>query len=192
MINKDEEAVGKSSSADTKGGRKNDSASRKKVTPSSEKSLEIREIRKEEAEAGAELISRLKRLNGEFDPLLQTSKSLEADSLKTLKQAMESKNFVVLVAVQGKDKVVGVVKADFKDRVFYEPRKEGAIVEFYILPEFRRGSLGKDLLSAMVDELKKRGTVLITAEFPSQNEIAKKFYTKLGFRSLTNVYAKQY
>ena len=190
MINKDE-SVGKDTSVNTKG-VKGDSSSRKKVTPSSEKSPEIREIRKEEAEAGAELISRLKRLNGEFDPLLQTSKSLDADSLKALKQAMESKNFVILVAVQGKDKVVGLVKADIEDRVFYEPRKEGAIVEFYILPEFRRGSLGKDLMNAMVDELKKRGAVLITAEFPSQNEIAKKFYTKLGFRSLTNVYAKQY
>jgi ribosomal protein S18 acetylase RimI-like enzyme len=105
---------------------------------------------------------------------------------------MDNKESVVLVAVQGKDKVVGMVKADLADRIFYEPRREGAIVEFYILPEFRRGSLGKDLLYAMVDALKKKGAVLITGEFPSQNEIAKRFYSKLGFRSLTNVYARSF
>ncbi len=150
---------------------------------------EIREIKPDEAEHAAALIARLKRLNGEFDPLLKTSDRVEDYALKTIKSAMSNKDSVVLVATTG-NKIVGVVKADLIDRVFYEPRREGSIVEFYILPEYRRGSLGKDLLDAITSELKKRGAVLITAEFPSQNEIAKKFYTKLGFRSLTNVYAK--
>ena len=185
MINKEESGK---STADTRG--KN--GSRKGAKNGTVDGLEIREIRKEEAQGAADLIARLKRLNGEFDPLLKTSPSLDADSLKALKQAMDSKEYVVLVAVQSKDKVVGLVKADLEDRIFYEPRKEGAIVEFYILPEFRRGSLGKDLLYAMVDALKKKGAVLITAEFPSQNEIAKKFYSKLGFRAITNKYAKSF
>ena len=150
---------------------------------------EIREIKPDEAERAAVLIARLKRLNGEFDPLLKTSDRVEDYALKTIKSAMSNKDSVVLVATTS-NKIVGVVKADLIDRVFYEPRREGSIVEFYILPEYRRGSLGKDLLDAVASELKKRGAVLITAEFPSQNEIAKKFYTKLGFRSLTNVYAK--
>ena len=153
----------------------------------------IREIKRGEDENAGELIARLKRLNGEFDPLLKTSPNLDAEARSSIKTAMGNSGSVVLVAVQvDSGKVVGVVKADLVDRVFYEPRREGAIVEFYILPEFRRGDLGKRLLSAMVESLKAKGAVLITAEFPSQNEIAKKFYTKLGFRSLTNVYAKSY
>jgi ribosomal protein S18 acetylase RimI-like enzyme len=151
--------------------------------------LIIRELKKDETEKAAQLIARLKRLNGEFDPLLKTTDSLEKDALKAVEKAVTNNDSVVLVAVTGA-KFVGVVKADIKDRTFYEPRLEGAIVEFYILPEFRRGSLGKDLLSSMTERLKKKGAELITAEFPSQNEIAKRFYTKLGFRSLTNVYAK--
>jgi ribosomal protein S18 acetylase RimI-like enzyme len=151
----------------------------------------IREIRDGETEKGAELVARLKRLNGEFDPLLKTSDNVEADSLRSLKDAVSEKNNLVLVAFEG-PKLVGIVKAILRDRIFYEPRKEGAIVEFYILPEFRRGSLGRELFDAVVSRLEKRGAVLITAEFPSQNEIAKKFYTKLGFRSLTNVYARSY
>lgn len=149
----------------------------------------IREIRKNETAPAAQLVARLKRLNGEFDPLLKTTETLEEEARKAMDRTVSNPDSVVLVALS-RFKIVGLVKADIKDRTFYEPRKEGAIDEFYILPEFRRGSLGRDLLSSMTEALKKKGADLITAEFPSQNEIAKRFYTKLGFRSLTNVYAK--
>jgi ribosomal protein S18 acetylase RimI-like enzyme len=149
----------------------------------------IREIKRDEVVKAAQMVARLKRLNGEFDPLLKTTETLEEEARKVIEKSTSSSSSVVLVALTG-DKVVGVVKAEIKDRMFYEPRKEGAIDEFYILPEFRRGSLGRDLLSSISEKLKGKGAELITAEFPSQNEIAKSFYVKLGFRSLTNVYAK--
>jgi ribosomal protein S18 acetylase RimI-like enzyme len=151
--------------------------------------FQIREIKEGDMESAAELIARLKRLNGEFDPLLKTSEKAEADSLRILKETFRDNDHLVLVAVSG-SRVVGVAKAQLRDRIFYEPRMEGAIVELYIIPEFRRGSLGRDLFDMTVTSLRKKGAQLVTAEFPSQNEIAKKFYTKLGFRSLTNVYAK--
>jgi ribosomal protein S18 acetylase RimI-like enzyme len=169
-----------------------DSLAMKDAGPTAvESRVSIRSIRESEVQSAASLVARLKHLNGEFDPLLKTSSSVEADSQKILRQDLENENAVVLVAVED-TKVVGVVKAEVVDRIFYEPRKEGAIVEFYILPEFRRGSLGKDLLNAMVEALQKKGAELITAEFPSQNDIAKRFYSKLGFRAITNVYAKSY
>jgi ribosomal protein S18 acetylase RimI-like enzyme len=149
----------------------------------------IREIRKDEIGRAASLVARLKRLNGEFDPLLKTTDSLENEAQRAVERATSNSDSLVLVALVG-SKVVGIVKADLKDRTFYEPRREGAIDEFYILPEYRRGSLGRDLLSSISEKLKQKGAELITAEFPSQNEIAKRFYTKLGFRTLTNVYAK--
>lgn len=140
-------------------------------------------------EKAAELISRLKRLNGEFDPLLKTSRDLEEDSLRILKDRMTDNEYVILVA-ESDSKVVGVSKAAIRDRIYYEPRREGAIVELYIIPEFRRGNLGRALFDATVSSLKRKGAKLITAEFPSQNQIAHRFYTKMGYRSLTNVYAK--
>ena len=149
----------------------------------------IRTIKEEDVEKASELLARLKRLNGEFDPLLKTVDNVEKESERVLAQAMSSKNSVVLVAMD-REKIVGLVRGDVVDRTFYEPRKEGAIVEFYILPEFRRASLGMDLMTSMSERLRKKGANLITAEFPSQNEIAKNFYSKLGFRSLMNVYAK--
>jgi ribosomal protein S18 acetylase RimI-like enzyme len=153
--------------------------------------FEIRQISTGDIEGAADLISRLKKLNGEFDPLFRPSDRVDQDSLSILKRRISDKEYLILVAVS-QSKVVGVIKAAIRDRVYYEPRKEGAIVEFYIMPEFRRGKLGKQLFDSMVSALRKRGAELITAEFPSQNEIATKFYKKLGFRSLTNVYAKSH
>lgn len=149
----------------------------------------VRTIKNEDVQKASELLARLKRLNGEFDPLLKTVENVEKESERVLAQAMSSNNSVVLVAVD-REKIVGLVRGDVVDRIFYEPRKEGAIVEFYILPEFRRASLGMELMTSMIERLRKKGASLITAEFPSQNEIAKNFYRKLGFRSLMNVYAK--
>ena len=165
-----------------------DKAEGGKPSPS-DSGIVIREIRKEELGKAASLVARLKRLNGEFDPLLKTTDSLEGEAQSAVERVASNSDSLIMVALVG-SKVVGIVKADLKDRTFYEPRREGAIDEFYILPEFRRGSLGKDLLASIPEKLKGRGAELITAEFPSQNEIAKRFYTKLGFRSLTNVYAK--
>src|SRR5271169_6939377 len=81
--------------------------------------LVIREPKKDETEKASALISRLKRLNGEFDPLLKTTDSLEKEALKTLETAVSNSDSVVLVALTG-TKFVGVVKADIKDRTFYE------------------------------------------------------------------------
>lgn len=160
-----------------------------KTPKKSSQGFMIREIKRDEVGSAAELVSRLKKLNGEFDPLLKNSAEVNEESQRTLENALSEGESVVLVAVS-QSKIVGIVKADLRDRYFYEPRKEGAIIEFYILPEFRRGDLGRKLFETVISHLKKRGAELITAEFPSQNEIARKFYTKLGFRSLIEVYAK--
>lgn len=172
--------------------KKKNGLERKDMTTKTRKdasNIEIHEIRPNEMEGAADLIARLKRLNGEFDPLLKTSDKVNEDSVRILRERISDEDFIILVAVSG-SKVVGVIKAALRDRIYYEPRKEGAIVEFYIMPEFRRGKLGRQLFDSMVSALQKRGAELITAEFPSQNEIASKFYSKLGFRSLTNVFAK--
>jgi len=151
--------------------------------------IEIREIKAEEAVSAADLFSRLKRLNEEFDPHLRTSEKLDSDAFKNLKEKIGDKNNVILVAHSG-SKIVGVIKAGLKDRLYYEPRREGTIEEFYVMPEFRRGSLGVRLLDAMVAALKAKGAEFITAEFPTQNQIAHKFYTKHDFRPLASVYSK--
>ena len=155
------------------------------------KTIGIRALRQEDIDEACDLVVRLKRLNSEFDPLLKITPGIEREARRSVRESISDQNCVILVAFQkSTGKIVGLLKSMMRDRIFYEPRKEGLIIEFYILPEFRRESLGQVLIASMVKNLEKRGADLIAAEFPSQNEIAKKFYTKLGFRSLTNVYAK--
>jgi ribosomal protein S18 acetylase RimI-like enzyme len=151
----------------------------------------IRELRENDdiAQATA-LIARLKRLNSEFDPLLKTAEDLAAETRKTLSRSMKDKDNTIILVATSNGRLVGLAKAELRDRIFYEPRREGIIIEFYILPEFRRGQLGRRMLDEMIAKLERKGVGLIAAEFPSQNEIAKNFYTKLGFRSLISIYAR--
>ncbi|MFQ5763068.1 MAG: GNAT family N-acetyltransferase [Candidatus Bathyarchaeia archaeon] len=153
--------------------------------------VKIREATAKDAQDVAELITRLKKLNSEFDPLLKTNAQLAKETRKYIDDTLKSDSFVLLVA-DHKGKIIATVKGEIKDRIFYEPRIEGAIDEFYVLPEFRRTALGKQMLSKVAEKMKAKGAQIITAEFPSQNRIASSFYEKLGFRAIINIYAKVY
>ncbi|MFQ5950716.1 MAG: GNAT family N-acetyltransferase [Candidatus Geothermarchaeales archaeon] len=149
----------------------------------------IRDAEPEEVDAIADLALRLKRLNGEFDPMFQVREDAEEQLREYLSQAIHDPERIVLVAVVGR-KVVGMVKADLVDRLFYVPKIKGEIVEFYVLPEFRRKGLGEELMEQTFKRLNKEGADIIAAEFPALNQIAVTFYKKQGFQELVYIYAK--
>jgi len=151
--------------------------------------MEIRHARKEELNAVSDLIVRVKRLNNEFDPLFAVVADVKERADKYLSATIGAADKLLLVAVEG-SKVVGVLRAEMRERLFYEPHEEGFITEFYILPEFRRKALGNEMLQKASSELKKMGAEIIVGEVPSQNEIANRFYVKRGFRGLLNVFGK--
>ena len=136
----------------------------------------------------AELIVRMKRLNNEFDPLFTVVPDAKERAESYVSDSLKSHDVLLLVATSGQ-KVVGVIRAEMRDRVFYVPSKSGHITDFYILPEFRRKALGNEMLERAAVELKKMGAGIVTAEVPSQNDIAVRFYTKRGFRSLLQFFA---
>ncbi|MDA4120862.1 MAG: GNAT family N-acetyltransferase [Thaumarchaeota archaeon] len=152
--------------------------------------LEIRFATKGDVPAVVDLIVRTKRLNNEFDPLFAVVEGLRWMAEEYVSETVDSPGKLMLVATMG-DKVVGVVRAEMRQRLFYEPSKEGFITDFYILPEFRRKALGNDMLRQASTKLKKMGAQLIVADVPSQNEIAVRFYTKRGFRSLNQSFGKR-
>ncbi len=150
----------------------------------------IRAALESDVDALADLIARLKRLNGEFDPLLKPAENLLAASKEYVKSKISSPSSVVLVAeVDGR--AVGVIVGDVEDRRFYEPRMAGIIREFYVLPEFRRKGLGKRMMSEAMDALRRKGAQMIMADFPALNEIAIEFYKKMNFRPIQSIYAKE-
>ncbi len=153
-------------------------------------SYEIREARKEDLERATELISRLKYLNAEFDPLLTPVETLEEESRRYLEELMADEHGLVLV-VTFEGRVEGVLTARIVDRRFYDPRIVGQIIDVYVMPSFRRRGVGAQLLEHASRELKSKGADMIFAEFPAKNMIANGFYNKLGFREITAIFAKE-
>lgn len=142
----------------------------------------------------ATLLVRLKRLNEEFDPLLKVRADAEERAREVLKADLSNPDALVLVAEgtgADRDKVVGVVRAHLRERVFYAPEKEGVILDIYLLPLHSRRGVGEFMLKETWELLKARGAGVITAEFPTQNEIAARFYAKRGFRPITALHARQ-
>jgi ribosomal protein S18 acetylase RimI-like enzyme len=151
--------------------------------------MQIRHAKKEDLGAVADLIVRIKRLNNEFDPLFAVVLDARARADKYLASTMGDSDKLLLVAAEGQ-KVVGMLRAELRERLFYEPHEEGFITDFYILPEYRRKALGEEMIQRASAELKKMGAQIIVADVPSRNEIANKFYAKRGFRSLTSSFGK--
>ena len=151
--------------------------------------MQIRHAKKDDLAAVADLIVRTKRLNSEFDPLFAVVPDAKARAEKYVQATFGTSDRLLMVAVES-SKVVGFLRAEMRERTFYEPHVEGMITDFYILPEHRRKALGNDMLDKAASELKKMGAELIGAEVPAQNEIANRFYVKRGFRSLTNHFGK--
>jgi ribosomal protein S18 acetylase RimI-like enzyme len=139
------------------------------------------------------LLLRLKRLNEEFDPLLKVRPDAEERAREVLKAELRNAKSLLLVAEgvrQEAGKVVGVVRATVRERPFYTPESEGVIQDIYLLPLYRRHGVGEYLLTETVRRLKELGANLVTAEFPTQNEIAGHFYAKRGFRPITALHAR--
>ncbi len=150
---------------------------------------EIRIAKRSDAKEMADLIVRLKRLNNEFDPLFGVVEDARQRAERYLAGSFDPSKTLLMVATSG-EKIIGVVRAELRERLFYEPSKEGHITDMYILPEHRRKQLGRDLLDRTVNELKKMGAEIIVADLPSQNEIGVHFYMKRGFRRLTESFAQ--
>ena len=152
--------------------------------------IELRNARKEDIDSIIELVLRLKRLNEEFDPLLKVSNAARENIRQYIEEAIDSQRNVLIVAEQA-GKIIGALKADIVDRIFYEPPKEGIIRELYVMPEHRRKGLGQRMIEQAIKQLRERGAGLITAEFPAQHKIAVAFYEQLGFRPITSIYARE-
>jgi len=151
--------------------------------------LRIRKARKDDLGSVADLLVRVKRLNNEFDPLFAVVPDVKTRADMYVAATLGSADKLLLVATDV-PKVVGVIRAEMRERLFYEPHREGFITDFYILPEYRRKALGNEMIEHASAELKKMGAQIIVADVPSRNEIANRFYVKRGFRSLTNIFGK--
>ena len=149
----------------------------------------IRKAARADSNDIVELIVRLKKLNNEFDPLFGVVPDAKERAKKYVSASFGKGRTLLMVATAGK-KVIGVARAEIEERLFYRPSREGHITEMYILPEYRRMQLGEELLQRVTKELRKMGAEIIVADLPVRNEIGVSFYTKRGFRRLTEAFAQ--
>lgn len=150
----------------------------------------IRPARKEDIDQISDLVLRLKKLNEEFDPLYTVRQEAPEVVRKYMSDSLEKEDVIVLVA-ESSGRVVGVIRAEIRSRVFYEPLIAGVITDLYVLPSYRRRGVGEALISSLTKILKSRGIRLVSAEFPPMNKIAVEFYTNLGFKPLLYVFFKE-
>lgn len=148
---------------------------------------EIRKARTEDVESIVEMVRRLKMLNGEFDRHFSVRDDFKSEITKYLKNCIEDReNFVIEVAEQN-SRIIGVLKIDIHRRIYYKPEVEARITEFYIMPEFRRKNVGKDLMNTAIEVLKSMKVEILTTEFPTLNLIAMNFAKDNGFKEMISI-----
>ncbi len=156
----------------------------------SKSEIKIRDLKETDVPVAAELMMRLKKLNGEFDSIFNVSEGAKSEAEQILKEALKDKAKHIAYVSERDGKVLGLIVINLIHRCYYTPEVEARIVDFYIMPEGRRTGAGKLLVDRTYKELKARNVKLITAEFPSLNPIAMKFYKGLGFREIVGIYGK--
>ncbi len=152
--------------------------------------VNIRLMEKKDIEVVMEQLLRLKHLNEEFDPLLKVSIGNEKEISEKLTKIIEDKDdHINLVAEEG-NKVIGMIMSDIVFRIYYDPKYEARIREFYVMPEFRSKGIGMKLIGKLKEIAAQRNIKMVTAEFPSLNLLASNFYKSIDFKELIKIYSK--
>ncbi|AGO61709.1 GNAT family N-acetyltransferase [Ferroplasma acidarmanus] len=152
--------------------------------------VNIRLMEKKDVEMVMEQLLRLKHLNEEFDPLLKVSEGNEKEISEKIIRIIEDKdNHINLVAEEG-NRVIGMITSDIIFRIYYDPKYEARIREFYVMPEFRAKGIGMKLIGKLKEVAAQRNIKMVSAEFPSLNLLASKFYESIDFKELIKIYSK--
>jgi len=152
--------------------------------------VNIRLMEKKDVEMVMEQLLRLKHLNEEFDPLLKVSEGNEKEISEKIIRIIEDKdNHINLVAEEG-NRVIGMITSDIIFRIYYDPKYEARIREFYVMPEFRAKGVGMKLIGKLKEVAAQRNIKMVSAEFPSLNLLASKFYESIDFKELIKIYSK--
>jgi ribosomal protein S18 acetylase RimI-like enzyme len=137
-----------------------------------------------------ELVFRMKRLNGEFDSMFTTNEKNKDAIKKYYLDCIKDREKYISIVSEYNGKICGLLKAEVRNRISYLPDKEARIIDLYIMPEFRRKTVGNLLLDKLYSEMGRKELKVVTAEFPSLNLIALNFYQKIGYKQVASVFGK--
>ena len=147
--------------------------------------INVRMFREKDFEEVAKLIARLKSLNEELNPHFKAVSNVREIALKYVEETSKSENAFILVAENWETgEIIGVIRIELVDRIFYEPRIKAVITDIYVKPKYRRKRVGVLLLEKAIAEAKRRGAGILSAIYPYGNVLAAEFYKKQGFSEL--------
>jgi (aminoalkyl)phosphonate N-acetyltransferase len=89
---------------------------------------------------------------------------------------------IYLVAVSESDEVIGFLGCQGQS-VLHHEGKIFEIQEFYVARPHRGKGIGRDLLGAVEEKLRKTGAEILEVSTHAKRTEARRFYAKLGFAS---------
>ncbi len=152
--------------------------------------VNIRLMEKKDINDVMDELLRLKRLNSEFDFALKVSSGNENEIINRLNKIIDDREDHIILVAEDDNKIVGILISDILFRIYYDPKYEVRIREFYVMPEYRGKDIGKMLINKLRDIAQKKDIKMMTSEFPSLNLIAINFYKNMGFKELIKIYSK--
>lgn len=139
--------------------------------------MKIREARKEDIPAVAELDTEMAKVDNSFFELHEVPNKQEAEEYISEK----FKTAKILVAEENKE-IVGYIIGEVKKNEDLSV-KTGYIHGCYIKPKYRKKGIGNELAAALLSWFGSQGISHVIASFYEGNKIAKEFWKKVGFKS---------
>jgi len=114
--------------------------------------------------------------------ILNPKKMVKEIIIKELRKCLRDKNHVFLIAEEG-DQIVGIATGHIgeRDEPVFAINQGGYIDEIYVLVEFRKKGIGKELLDELMRQLYLKEAMFIGLAVVAQNT-AVEFYKRQGFK----------
>ena len=144
----------------------------------------IRPARASDTAALGRLGALLVKTHHDFDRerFLPPTEGTERGYGSWLGSQLKKKEVVVLVAEQG-SAVIGYAYAGLEGIDYMALRgPAGALYDILVEPSYRGRGVGRQLLDAVIGELKSRGAPRVVLSTATRNEPARKLFAAAGFR----------
>jgi len=146
--------------------------------------ISVRRARRSDVSTLGRLGADLVRTHFEFDPkrFLPISPETAERYGGFLGGQLDDSDTVVLVAERGEE-IVGYAYGSIEGYDYMSLRgPAGVLNDIVVDPSHRGGGIGRMLLEAMLDELKRRGVPRVVLSTAEQNEAAQHLFEHAGFR----------
>ena len=143
--------------------------------------VNVRTANEKDVPGLVEMYNKLRKYELSLLPENVRSIQLNYELEKTDRDVLESihdPRFIILVALSEDNELIGFVTAEYGE---FNGYREGEISFLYVEPKFRGHGVGKLLFEKCLDWFNDKGCKSISINVYAYNNLAKRFYSSLGF-----------